>query len=114
VQRSAFVYTSFVNTSLVSICFAGLMINFLSGFAFSLMIKWTKNGSETGLWAPIPKDDVANISLCYGIFKGVLQVTLALACTRRLDPHARRHQKKDVSPRALPLKFAVSPRCESR
>lgn len=73
VQRSAFVYTSFVNTSLVSICFAGLMINFLSGFAFSLMIKWTKNGSETGLWAPIPKEDVANISLCYGIFKGVLQ-----------------------------------------
>ena len=52
------------------------MINFLSGFAFSLMIKWTKNGSETGLWAPIAKDDVANISLCYGIFKGVLQVTL--------------------------------------
>eukprot|EP00283_Hemiselmis_rufescens_P002735 CAMPEP_0173418318 /NCGR_PEP_ID=MMETSP1357-20121228/506_1 /TAXON_ID=77926 /ORGANISM="Hemiselmis rufescens, Strain PCC563" /LENGTH=577 /DNA_ID=CAMNT_0014380797 /DNA_START=38 /DNA_END=1771 /DNA_ORIENTATION=- len=73
VAKSAFIYTSFVNPSLTVVCFAGLMINFLSGFAFSLLIKWTKDGSEDGLWGPIDKDTVANISLCYGIFKGVLQ-----------------------------------------
>jgi hypothetical protein len=36
---AAFIYTSFVNVSLVTITFAGLMINFISGFILSLLNK---------------------------------------------------------------------------
>ena len=38
VARSAFVYTSFINVSLVTICFAGLMINFISGFVWYVFV----------------------------------------------------------------------------
>jgi hypothetical protein len=75
VSWSAFVYTSFVNLSLMSICFAGLMINFLSGFAWGLFVKWMKAGQD-GVWTKIDKNTISDIVLCYGIFKGVLQVLL--------------------------------------
>jgi len=76
VAQSAFVYTSFINKSLMAICFAGLMINFLSGFAWGLFVKWMKNDYEvdgTLKWEALSKETVANISLCYGLPKGVLQ-----------------------------------------
>lgn len=76
VAQSAFVYTSFINKSLMSICYAGLMINFLSGFAWGLMKKWMKDDyvvdGETK-WEGLEKETVANIVLCYGLPKGVLQ-----------------------------------------
>jgi len=76
VAQSAFVYTSFVNKSLMAICFAGLMINFLSGFAWGLFAKWMKNDYEVDgklKWEGLTKETVANITLCYGLPKGVLQ-----------------------------------------
>jgi len=72
VGRSAFVYTSFINVSLVTICFSGLMINFISGFVWSLMKKWMKGGEE-GVWEALDKKTIADIVLCYGILKGLLQ-----------------------------------------
>lgn len=72
VARSAFIYTSFINMSLVSICFAGLMVNFITGFVWGLFTKWMKNG-QANRWKPLSKGDIANIVLCYGLFKGVLQ-----------------------------------------
>jgi len=76
VAQSAFVYTSFINKSLMAICYAGLMINFLSGFAWGLMKKWMKDDyvvdGETK-WEGLEKEVVANIVLCYGLPKGVLQ-----------------------------------------
>jgi MFS family permease len=72
VARSAFVYTSFINVSLVTICFSGLMINFISAFVWSLMKKWMKGG-EAGVWEALDKKTIADIVLCYGILKGLLQ-----------------------------------------
>jgi hypothetical protein len=54
VWRSAFVYTSFLNISLMSICFAGLMINFISGFVWSLMKKWMAGGQAGETLTPNP------------------------------------------------------------
>jgi len=76
VAKSAFIYTSFVNTSLMTICFAGLMINFISGFAWGLFKKWMKADYEVDgelKWAKLEKEDVANVVLCYGVLKGTLQ-----------------------------------------
>eukprot|EP00960_Hanusia_phi_P048855 759209-Hanusia_phi.AAC.4 len=72
VARSAFIYTSFINMSLVSICFAGLMVNFITGFVWGLFAKWMKDG-QADRWKPLSKEVIANIVLCYGLFKGVLQ-----------------------------------------
>jgi len=72
VARSAFVYTSFINVSLVTICFSGLMINFISAFVWSLMKKWMKAG-EDGVWEKLDKKTIADIVLCYGLLKGLLQ-----------------------------------------
>lgn len=77
VGRSAFIYTSFVNTSLMTICVAGLMINFISGFAWGLFAKWMKNDYYIDgdlKWGKLSKDDVANVTLCYALPKGVLQM----------------------------------------
>jgi len=76
VAKSAFIYTSFVNKSLMTICFAGLMINFISGFAWGLFKKWMKSDYEVDgelKWAALEKQEVANVVLCYGILKGTLQ-----------------------------------------
>lgn len=76
VAQSAFVYTSFINKSLMAICYAGLMINFLSGFAWGLMKKWMKDDyvvDGVTKWDGLEKEVVANIVLCYGLPKGVLQ-----------------------------------------
>lgn len=76
VPRSAFIYSSFVNESLMVICFAGLMINFISGFAWGLFAKWMKSDYVVDgelQWAGMSKTTVANITLCYGLPKGVLQ-----------------------------------------
>jgi len=72
VFRASFIYTSFVNTSMMSICFAGLMINFISGFAWGIFKKWMKGGVD-GEWDGLSKEDVANVVLCYGVLKGTLQ-----------------------------------------
>jgi hypothetical protein len=40
-------WQSFINVSLISICFAGLMINFIAAFILSLMKKWLANGQVT-------------------------------------------------------------------
>jgi MFS family permease len=76
VFRASFIYTSFVNTSLMSICFAGLMINFISGFAWGIFKKWMKGGHSVDgevQWDSLSKEDVANVVLCYGVLKGTLQ-----------------------------------------
>jgi len=71
------VYTSFVNTSLLSICFAGLMINFVSGFAWGLFVKWMKDDYQDGNgqlhWTAIDKGTISMIVLCNGLPKGLLQ-----------------------------------------
>jgi len=74
--RAAFVYTSFVNTSLLVICAAGLMINFVAGLVWGLMVKWMKDDYETndGLqWRGLSAETVAMVLLAYGLPKGVLQ-----------------------------------------
>jgi len=81
VARSAFVYTSFINVSLITICFAGLMINFISGFVWSLMKKWMKGG-EDGVWEALDKQTIADVVLCYGILKGTLQWIFGFAGDR--------------------------------
>jgi len=75
VARSAFLYTSFVNHSTLSICFAGLLINFLSGFAWGLLVKWMKGGGSNlaGEWQGLDVISVSNVLLAYGLFKGVPQ-----------------------------------------
>jgi len=82
VAKSAFIYTSFVNRSLMSICFAGLMVNFISGFSWGLFKKWMKDGQEEEdgqmQWAGMEKQLVADIVLCYGLPKGLLQVWFGL------------------------------------
>lgn len=72
VARSAFVYTSFINVSLITVCFSGLMINFISGFVWSLMKKWMAKGEE-GVWEKLDKQTIADVVLCYGLLKGLLQ-----------------------------------------
>jgi len=76
VFRASFIYTSFINTSMMSICFAGLMINFISGFAWGIFKKWMKGGHSVDgemLWDSMSSQDVANVVLCYGVLKGTLQ-----------------------------------------
>ena len=75
VPRSAFIYTSFVNSATLSICFAGLIINFLSGFAWGLLVKWMKGGGSNlaGDWTGLDVTAVSNVLLAYGLFKGVPQ-----------------------------------------
>ena len=63
VWRSAFVYTSFLNKSLVAVCFAGLMINFISGFVWSLMKKWMKAG-QADVWYALCVCVRVSLSLC--------------------------------------------------
>ena len=46
---------------------SGLMINFISGFVWSLMKKWMKGG-EDGVWKGLDKQTIADVVLCYGIF----------------------------------------------
>jgi len=82
VAQTAFVYTSFINKSLMALCFAGLMINFLSGFALSLFVKWMNRGGDGALWEKLDVKTVGNVSLCYGIFKGVLQFVCGFAGDR--------------------------------
>ena len=43
------------------------MINFISGFVWSLMKKWMKGG-EDGVWEALDKQTIADVVLCYGIF----------------------------------------------
>jgi len=77
IPKASFVYTSFMNNSLMSICVAGLMINFTSGFAWGLFAKWMKNDYEVDgvvKWEGFSKETVAAVTLCYGLPKGVLQM----------------------------------------
>jgi len=61
------------------------MINFISGFAWGLFAKWMKNDyvvdGET-MWEGMDKTTVANITLCYGLPKGVLQWIFGFAGDR--------------------------------
>mmetsp|Transcript_126431 Transcript_126431/g.366024 ORF Transcript_126431/g.366024 Transcript_126431/m.366024 type:complete len:508 (-) Transcript_126431:361-1884(-) len=83
--QSAFVYTSFINVPLMSINFAGLMANFISGFAWGLFAKWMKNDYEvdgTLQWSKLSKETIANITLCYGLPKGLFQWIFGFAGDR--------------------------------
>lgn len=86
VARSAFVYTSFINVSLITICFAGLMINFISGFVWSLMKKWMARGQADAngemIWEKLDTKTIADIVLCYGVLKGVMQWIFGFAGDR--------------------------------
>jgi hypothetical protein len=44
-------WQSFINVSLMSICFAGLMINFIAAFILSLMKKWLAKGQVSNTLA---------------------------------------------------------------
>lgn len=60
----------------MTICFAGLMINFISGFAWGLFKKWMKSDYVVDgelMFQKLEKEDVANVVLCYGVLKGTLQ-----------------------------------------
>lgn len=81
VARSAFVYTSFINGSLTCVCFAGLMINFISAFVWSLMKKWMAKG-EAGVWEPLTTKEIADVVLCYGVLKGTMQWIFGFAGDR--------------------------------
>jgi hypothetical protein len=52
VLHMAFVETSFLNISLMSICFAGMMVNFVTGLGWGLSVKWLRLG-VAGKWAPL-------------------------------------------------------------
>jgi len=83
--QSAFVYTSFINGPLMSINFAGLMANFISGFAWGLFAKWMKNDYVVDgelMWTKLSKETIANITLCYGLPKGIFQWIFGFAGDR--------------------------------
>ena len=44
-----------------------------SAFVWSLMKKWMMKGGEDGLWEALDKKTIADVVLCYGVLKGVLQ-----------------------------------------
>jgi MFS family permease len=77
VARSAFVYTSFLNNSLMAVCQAGLMINFLAALVWGVLKIWMKE-AEGMAWEPLEKSQIAHVLLCYGLCKGLLQFAFGL------------------------------------
>jgi len=61
---SVFVKTSFVHKSLMVCCLAGLMINFLTAFAWGILTKWLKTWGNKPNWSPLPSAEVAFIVFC--------------------------------------------------
>mmetsp|Transcript_26942 Transcript_26942/g.22637 ORF Transcript_26942/g.22637 Transcript_26942/m.22637 type:complete len:159 (+) Transcript_26942:824-1300(+) len=54
-------------------CLAGLMINFLTAFAWGILTKWLKTWGSEPNWSTLPADATATILFCYGIPKGCFQ-----------------------------------------
>lgn len=83
--RSAFIHTSFVNTPLISLCYAGLMLNFISGFAWGFFAKWMRNDSGKDYvdgelqWSALSNTAVGGIIFCYAFPKGIFQLPSGIA-----------------------------------
>lgn len=70
---SIFIKTSFQDKSLIMCCVAGLMINFLTAFAWGIQTKWLKTWGNPPNWTPLSKEQTAQVIFLYGITKGCLQ-----------------------------------------
>ncbi len=73
VAKCAFVYTSFIDSSLMSICAAGFVLNFVTGLAWGIFIKWLDRGPDNGNWTSFSSGEIATIVLAYDLSKGGLQ-----------------------------------------
>ena len=81
VFRFVFAEVSFLNSALMVCCFCGMLVNFMTAFAWGLGKNWFKKyGGDD--WSAIPKDRADNITLCYDLSKGLLQFVFGFYADR--------------------------------